>query len=276
MKLIRMYVFRLLSVSLALLLSVECRVVAAPAAGKTDELCRALSRDSSFKVRTQAALLLGKLGDPAALPALTAALRDESKTVRAMAAQSLGKIGGEKERTALNDALTKEEDSFVRAQIEKAISSLTPLPSPATIDKRRQVSVKIGNFVGGSKAADALMISNLREALKQAFDKNKQIIVSEGDEKFTGKDGRLAYWVDGNVMRLEESNAAGGMEIKCEIKVMVARLPSRSVILWTSAGAAVSTGKREREKVVAKQDCIEATAAQLGESLLGYFKTQGI
>jgi len=56
---------------------------------------------------------------------------------------------------------------------------------------------------------------------------------------------------------------------------MVARWPSRSVILWTSAGAAVQGGKRDRDKQNARRDCIEASAGQLGDSLVGYFKSQG-
>ena len=88
-----------------------------------------------------------------------------------------------------------------------------------------------------------------------------------------GRPNRVGFLVDGNVSRLEESG--GGAEISCEIKVMVARWPSRSVILWTSAGAAVQGGRREVDKANARRDCIEATAGQLGDSLLEFFRSQG-
>jgi len=49
---------------------------------------------SSFKVRVQAALLLGKLGEKDGADALIKALADENTSVRAMAAQSLAVGGG--------------------------------------------------------------------------------------------------------------------------------------------------------------------------------------
>ena len=65
------------------------------------------------------------------------------------------------------------------------------------------------------------------------------------------------------------------LETSCEVKVLVARWPSRSVILWTSAGAAVQGGKRDRDRQNARRDCLEASAGQLADSLVGYFKSQG-
>ena len=77
---------RVLAVLLALLL-----IVPAPAsADKIDDLTRALMQDPSYKVRVQAALVLGKLDDKRAVPALIQALHDENETVRGVAATSLG------------------------------------------------------------------------------------------------------------------------------------------------------------------------------------------
>jgi hypothetical protein len=64
-------------------------------------------------------------------------------------------------------------------------------------------------------------------------------------------------------------------ETSCEIKLMVARWPSKSIILWTSAGAAVQAGRRDADKLNARRECIEATAGQLGDSLLEFFRSQG-
>src|SRR5262245_55546937 len=98
----------------------------AAGAGKVDELSRILLEDSSYKVRLQAALLLGKLGDPGGAPALIKALGDENKTVRAMSAQSLGKLGSSDAVGPLKVLLGKEKDSFVRTQAQKALASLGP------------------------------------------------------------------------------------------------------------------------------------------------------
>jgi hypothetical protein len=85
-------------------------------AGKVDDLAGALLGDPSFKVRTQAALLLGKLGDKAGVGPLIKGLSDENKAVRGMAAQSLGKLGGDAGLAALRSLLQRESDAFVRGQ----------------------------------------------------------------------------------------------------------------------------------------------------------------
>ena len=246
-------------------------------ASKTDELANALLADPSFKVRTQAALLLGKLGDKAAIEPLVRALGDDNKTVRAVAAQSLGKLGGERASGALKSLLQREKDGFVRTQAEKALAAIVVAPPSVTTDsKDRKLYLKFGPFTGGTKAADANLVGLLRNTLRKSLADLPHVVVLEGaEEKNLGKGGRPAFLVDGNVLKLEDKESGSALETSCEVKVMVARWPSRSVILWTSAGAAVQGGKRDRDRQNARQDCLEASAGQLADSLVGYFKSQG-
>lgn len=251
----------------------------ASAAGKVDDLAKALLNDPSFKVRTQAALLLGKLGDKAGVDPLITALIDEHKTVRAMAAQSLGKLGGEKAATALKGLLQREAEAFVRTQAEKALASFVTVKTPGGgggDGKDRKVYLKLGPFTGGSKAADATLLAALRTILRQSLEKLPHVaVVESADEKALAKSDRPAFLVDGNVLKLDDKDVGSGLETRCEVKAMVARWPSRSVILWTSAAATVQGGTRERDKMNARQDCIEASTGQLGDSLIGFFKSQG-
>jgi hypothetical protein len=194
-----------------------------------------------------------------------------------MAAQSLGKLGGDKAVRALKGLQAQERDAFVRGQIEKALArpaSDRPLPPDG---KDRKVYLKLGPFSGGTKAADAALLGLLRGSLKESLEKLPHVVVAaEGvDERTPPKGGRPAFLVDGNVLKLAEEAAGSRLETTCEVKVMVARWPSRSVILWTSAGAAVQGGSRDRDKQYARKSCIEASAGQLGDSLLEYFKNQG-
>jgi hypothetical protein len=249
----------------------------AAAASKTDELARALQNDPSFKVRTQAALLLGKLGDKAGVDPLTRALGDEIKTVRAMAAQSLGKLGGERAASALKALLQRERDGFVRAQAEKALAAIAASTSPPPAEGRdRKVYLKFGPFTGGTKAADANLVGLVRNTLRKSLAELPHVTVLEGaEEKTLGKGGRPAFLVDGNVLKLEDRDSGSALETSCEVKVLIARWPARSVILWTSAGAAVQGGRRDKDRQIARQDCLEASANQLVDSLVGYFKSQG-
>lgn len=92
---------------------------------KVDELCRAVIEDGNYKVRVQAALVLGKLGDPRAVQPLIKALGDQNKTVRGIAASALGQLGDALAVEPLRDLLRHESDSFVRGQAEKAVAALS-------------------------------------------------------------------------------------------------------------------------------------------------------
>src|SRR6478752_1863176 len=96
--------------------------MAGPAhADKLDDLTRALMQDPSYKVRVQAALVLGKLNDKRAVPALMQALHDENETVRGVAATSLGRIGDKSSANALQASASSDASEFVRSQARKAL-----------------------------------------------------------------------------------------------------------------------------------------------------------
>jgi hypothetical protein len=121
------------------------------------------------------------------------------------------------------------------------------------------------------------LLEALRAALKRELAKLTGVTftLESGEEKTFGRSGRLGFLIDGNVTRLDDGVVGGGVEINCDVKVMVARWPSKSIILWTNAGAAVQGGSREREKESARRDCLEASAGQLGEDLARFFQSQG-
>src|SRR6185436_21028222 len=95
---------------LVLLLLLSARPAAAD---KIDDLARTLMSDPSYKVRVQAALVLGKLRDKRAVPALQQALKDENESVRGVAATSLGQIADKSAANALLEA-TNDPSEFVR------------------------------------------------------------------------------------------------------------------------------------------------------------------
>lgn len=242
-------------------------------AEKVQDLSRALSEDGSYKVRVQAALLLGKLGDRNAVPALERALRDENNTVRAIAAQALGRLGAPEAAASLRGLLGTERDAFVRTQAEKALAALTT----ETASKKR-IYLTIGPFSGGTRQADSEALGILRSALQRELGKLSAVTftLEPGvDERAFARTGRVGFLIDGNVTRLDDGQMAGGLETNCDVKVMVARWPSKSIILWTNAGAAVQGGSRARDRENARRDCLEASAGQLSEDLSKFFQAQG-
>jgi hypothetical protein len=249
----------------------------ARAAGNSvEDLSHMLLEDSSYKVRVQAALVLGKLGDRNAVPALTKALHDENNTVRAVAAQALGRLGAPEAADGLRATLKTERDAFVRTQMEKALAAIgSAAPGKA---KRAKIYVTFGSFSGGTRSADPAALAVLRGALQRELGKLTTVtfaLETGVDDKSFAKTGQLGFLIDGNVSRLDEGGGGGSLETNCDVKVMVARWPSRSIIMWTNAGAAVQSGSRPKDREIARRDCLEASAGQLGEDLTRFLQSQG-
>ncbi|MDB4979737.1 MAG: lyase domain protein repeat-containing protein [Myxococcales bacterium] len=240
---------------------------------KVEDLCKALIEDPNYKVRVQAALVLGRLGDKAALPALVKALDDTNKTVRAISAQALGQLADHQAADPLRELLKREGDPFVRTQTEKALA----LVSVDASAKKAKIYLNFGPFTGGAKTVNAEAAKIIHDALSRELGKLAVVTLSlaPADQKVFPKSGLLGFYIDGNITRLDDVPAGGSSETSCDVKVMVARWPSKSIILWTNAGASLQSGTRPQDKVGARKDCLEASAGQLAEDLGKFFKGQG-
>jgi hypothetical protein len=243
---------------------------------KVDELCRAVIDDGNYKVRVQAALVLGKLGDPRAVPPLIKALGDTNKTVRGIAAGALGQLGDASAVEPLRELLRHESDSFVRGQADKAVAALSNAGAGGGGGPKRgaKIYVNFGAFVGGVKSAGPEASKILHEALSRELGKTPTVTLSlsPADQHNFGKSGMSGFYIDGNITKLEDS---GVNETSCDVKVMVARWPQKSIIMWTNAGASVQSGSRPRDKENARKECLEASARGLSEDLVNFLKAQG-
>jgi len=257
--------------ALVLTAAVSARVVGADP--RVDELCRAVTDDDNYKVRVQAALVLGKLGDARAVPPLIKALCDPNKSVRGIAAAALGQLGAESAVDPLRDLLRRESDPFVRGQAEKAMAALSGAGTGGG-GKRAKIYVNFGAFGGGVKSAGPEASKIIHEALSRELGKLPivTLTLSADAQHNFGKTGMSGFYIDGNITKLEDS---GGNETSCDVKVMVARWPQKSIIMWTNAGASVQSGSRPRDKENARKDCLEASARGLSEDLVNFLKSQG-
>src|SRR5439155_364202 len=105
----------------------------APAAGlaeaRLERALSALRQDPSFKVRAQAALLLGQGGSGEAVPALRQALaEDPEPAVRIAAAAALGRLGDPAARDALAAAEGGDRDAKVREAAGRVLIELRSAP----------------------------------------------------------------------------------------------------------------------------------------------------
>lgn len=134
--------------------------------------------------------------------------------------------------------------------------------------------MNFGAFVGGVKSAGPDASKILHEALSRELGKMPIVTLSLSlaDQHNFGKSGMSGFYIDGNITKLEDS---GGNETSCDVKVMVARWPQKSIIMWTNAGASVQSGSRPRDKENARKECLEASARGLSEDLVNFLKAQG-
>jgi hypothetical protein len=239
---------------------------------KVEDLTKALNEDPNYKVRVQAALVLGRLGDHSAVPALIRALSDQNKTVRAIAAQALGQLADPTAADSLRDLLKREGDPFVRSQTEKALALVSSEPG----SKKAKIYLTFGPFTGGVKSAGSDAAKVIRDALSRELGKLAVVTLTLGPaEQKAFPKTMQGFLIDGNITRLDDVPAGGSSETSCDVKVMVARWPSKSIILWTNAGASLQSGTRPQDKQSARKDCLEASAGQLAEDLGKFFKAQG-
>src|SRR5690242_5538680 len=112
----------------AFLLIALAVALAARADASNDAAIRALRKDSSLKVRTQAAVVLGQRGAVEAVSALRDAVAtDDAAAVRLAAISALAKIRDRSARETLRAAADADPDASVRQAAAKAVAELGPL-----------------------------------------------------------------------------------------------------------------------------------------------------
>jgi len=256
-------------------------IAAAPAsADKIDDLTRTLMQDASYKVRVQAALVLGKLNDRRAVPALMQALHDENETVRGVAATSLGRIGDKSSANALQVAATSDASEFVRSQARKALELVAGggggmVAAPPKAGARFYVAIDFSNSGKGGAEYGKLV----REALAKELQKLPTVTLSVAG---SGKPSRdllaskhlQGFVVDGTIQRLSATPAGGSQTIDCDLKAFVATFPERSIKMMTQEGASLQTGSGPSEESSGKRDCLVAAIEAVRDDVDKFLRTQ--
>lgn len=114
----------------ALLAAVASAALTSPSAAdpQVEAAIRALRRDSSLKVRTQAAIVLGQRSAAEAVQALREAVsEDGAAAVRIAAVTALGKIGDRRARSTLRHASAADPDGAVRSAAARVLAGFGPL-----------------------------------------------------------------------------------------------------------------------------------------------------
>jgi len=247
-------------------------------ADKIDDLTRALMQDPSYKVRVQAALVLGKLNDRRAVPALMQALKDENESVRGVAATSLGRIGDRSAANALLQA-TNDSSEFVRAQAKKALElvagsgggNVAIAPRPGA-----KVFLAVG-FQGGGKGGPQYN-QVVREQLMRELQKLPHVTLSVGggstpSASLLSQSHLQGFYVDGAIQRLSSTNQGGTAQVDCDLKAFVATYPDKSIKMMATEGASLQSGSGPGEDASAKKDWLAAAVEAVREDVGKFLRT---
>jgi hypothetical protein len=250
------------------------------AAPRIEDVEDALGHDRSYKVRVDAALVLGRLRETRSIPALIGALRDPNPTVRATAARSLGQIGSPIARDAVAKALV-DPVPLVRRMAKVAMKQLggddvageTP-PAPESggpaIRARpgKKLSFEVKPMGDRTAHAGAAMRSHMRD-----------FIVAQlrpfGDVEPPDNQGMFA--VDGVIKDLSTSARGGDVEVSCAVQLVLSRQPGGGVFLLTSGEAKVQRPKRQwkpQQKTGMELEALESALRSASEDLLNQISRQ--
>jgi HEAT repeat protein len=209
---------------------------------KIEDVEESLARDSSFKVRVEAALILGRLHQVRSVPALVGALKDPEPGVRAAAAESLGEIGSPLPREALVTALGDPEPPVRRAARTalRRLGSDEGAPEPGQPDIRRHAgpttSFEVKPIGDPGHHAGPVLQSHMRDFL---IDQLRPFgDVEPGDR-------RGMYAVDGVIKSLSVETTGRDVEVSCAVQLVVSKQPAGGVFLLTSGQATVQKPKRQ-------------------------------
>lgn len=219
-------------------------------ADRIDRLVRILKTDSSYKVRMQVAIALGKLKAKRAVGALIFTLRDPNETVQGVAAAALGQIGDKRALPSLRSLQQRTSNSFVRKQAARAIATIdgggggegAPKPNARFFVTVGKLSNKSGR--GGSRLSQIF-----GDALRKEFSKIPSVTTSwyGGSKPNAGqlrKRRMKGFVLDGSILSLTQKESGGNIEISCNIRVSLATYPGNSMKAFYSGGASTAVSAR--------------------------------
>ena len=258
---------RRLAVSLLVALAMSPVSASARSAPRIDDVEHSLLYDPSYKVRVDAALILGRLRQERSVTPLITALRDPQPAVRASAVRALGFIPTPRSREAATSSLhdpapvVRHMARYALRQLGPAMDDATPLPLGEPGIRRRAVSKPSFDVKPvadpGHKAGPALR-SHMRDFLLDQLRPFGDVAFSEHP---------AMYAIDGVIKTLTVDLDGPSLEVKCAVQLVVSRQPGGGVFLTTSGEATVMKPRRQwRPQLRASLELTALEAAVRGAS----------
>jgi hypothetical protein len=225
-------------------------------AANVDELVRILQSEKNFKLRANAARLLGKANDARGQSPLIAALEDEHPVVRSAACAALPsfddvRVIGELEK------MEKDRDQAVRQACKAALKSLQR-PSKTASSARRPAIDLIEIKKVGSKDADPMHLS-LRDSIRAEVSGGKPLFSVEHDTQ-------RGYRLIGGVS-CEDQIRGRDTILFCKVNMVLARMPGKIILgsIGATGGATLGKPKDAADRAATQTALFNAFAKSLIE-----------
>jgi len=254
---------------------------AASADARTDYLVRLLSTSSTFRVRAQAALSLGRIeGDPAVVRALSQALGDAHPSVRTAAASSLQRLADPAALGALR-AHARDSDSGTRRAIAGAVSALervarsrpthTPASTGAATGNSGPAQYYVGVGTPGSRvpSLDAATLAAAREFVSREVSSINGVALAPDGESSAAATRAIrrrhlaGYFVDSAITQVEQSDRG----LRVTVSVIVGTYPGRDMRAMLSGAATVQGGAGASARRLAIEAALRSALRRLPQAL---------
>lgn len=207
-------------------------------------LVDALGTGRSYKVRIQAAALLGRLKDPRAYQALArAAGSDGHPMVRAFVVRTLARnpggdvVSGQQARLAIGRAMA-DRDPTVRRQAALSMADLERRLSAGASARRGPTTVAVGQMGDRTGRASRAFRDRMRDELRALLAREAKIQLAESP----AADG-VNFMVDGTISKLSLETTGPNVEATCAVQLVVSK-PPRGIVTIASGEAVVQKPTR--------------------------------
>lgn len=226
-----------------------------------------LLRDSDARVRIQALVVLGRLGDRRAVSPILAVLGDSNPSVRAMAAAALGSIGDPRARGPLAKR-ARDSNKLVRAQAKAALGKIAAAARSA---KNARILVKLGSM-------SARPAPRMRRTLRQLWQRHMArarhgvALIRPGQHAHRNQ---KVFGVSASITRCGHHRKGSSIEATCKVSVVVDR--GGSIVMMTSAGATVQLSSSGNARKIAREGqmtALDSAVASARDNLVAYLKRQ--
>jgi hypothetical protein len=231
---------------------------------------RQIQSDPDFKVRLSAALALGQLGDPRAVPALTSALSDDVATVRSIAASALGKLVTRKvpadQRQRALDGLRRQmgsdSDAGARRAAKGAVAAIEFVQRAATPRPTKNcifVQVEpLSDSTGSLDSATRAELTELAENSLLAADESFVMDWPGGkppSPKQLKKAKARAVVVLASMTAMNVTEKGKRAQVACKLNLILASYPKKAAKTFLDGQAKLETNNKSKSIERAKRRC---------------------